>query len=179
MARAPLEEPEGLLYKAELLTVEEERNVLKVLETLHFDPIVMHGVEARRTARHFGLDYDYEARTPKEGEPMPDWLVALRERVAEFHPGEYVEALVQRYPAGSTIGWHRDAPAFGDVVGLSLLGSARLRFQRGKGDARRVWEVLAEPRSCYVLSGPARRSWQHSIPPTKELRYSITFRTLR
>jgi alkylated DNA repair dioxygenase AlkB len=179
MARAPLEEPEGLLYKPELLTVEEERNVLAVLDTLRFDPIVMHGVEARRTARHFGLDYDYEARTPKAGEPMPEWLLALRDRVASFHPGDYVEALVQRYPAGSTIGWHRDAPAFGDVVGVSLLGSARLRFQRGTGDARRVWEVLAEPRSCYVLSGAARRSWQHSIPPTKELRYSITFRTLK
>src|SRR3954469_6292162 len=69
MARAPLEEPEGFLYKPELLTVEEERNVLDVVETLRFDPIVMHGVEARRTARHFGLDYDYKARTPQEGEP--------------------------------------------------------------------------------------------------------------
>jgi DNA oxidative demethylase len=86
---------------------------------------------------------------------------------------------VQRYPAGATIGWHRDAPAFGTVVGISLGGSSRLRFQRGKGDARRVWEVLLAPRSGYVLSGPARTSWQHSIPPTKELRYSITFRTLR
>ena len=179
MARAQLEEPEGLLYQPEFLTVDEERNVLDVLRDLRFDPIVMHGVEARRVARHFGLDYDYETRTPKEGEPMPDWLVSLRERVAAFHPGEYIEALVQRYPAGSTIGWHRDAPAFGDVVGLSLLGRARLRFQRGKGDDRRVWEILAEPRSSYVLSGPARRSWQHSIPATKEARYSITFRTLR
>lgn len=179
MARAPLEEPEGLRYQPELLTVEEERNVLDILRDLRFDPIVMHGVGARRVARHFGLDYDYGTRTPKAGQPMPDWLVALSARVAAFHPGEYVEALVQCYPAGSTIGWHRDAPAFGDVVGLSLLGSARLRFQRGKGDERRVWEILAEPRSCYVLSGAARRSWQHSIPPTKKLRYSITFRTLR
>jgi alkylated DNA repair dioxygenase AlkB len=179
MARAPLEEPEGLVYKPELLTLDEERNVLAVLEELRFDPIVMHGVEARRTARHFGLDYDYESRTPMEGEPMPDWLLAVRDRVAELHPGDYAEALVQRYPPGSTIGWHRDAPAFGDVVGLSLLGTARLRFQRGKGEARRIWELVAEPRSGYVLSGPARTSWQHSIPPTKELRYSITFRTLR
>src|SRR3954452_707787 len=182
MARAPLEEPEGLVYKSELLTVEEERNVLEVLESLRFEPIVMHGVEARRTARHFGLDYDYEARTPQQGEPIPDWIDPLRERVASFAGGtaqDYVEVLVQRYPPGSTIGWHRDAPAFGDVVGLSLLGSARLRFQRGKEDARRVWEVVCEPRSGYVLSGPARTSWQHSIPATKELRYSITFRTLR
>jgi alkylated DNA repair dioxygenase AlkB len=89
------------------------------------------------------------------------------------------EILVQRYPPGSTIGWHRDAPAFGTVIGVSLASACRLRFQRGKGDARRVWEILLEPRSGYVLAGKARTSWQHSIPPTKELRYSITFRTLR
>jgi DNA oxidative demethylase len=179
VARAPSEEPEGLVYRPELLTVEDEEKLLAILRDLHFDPIVLHGVAARRVARHYGLGYDYAMRTPREGEPMPDWLVELRERVAAFHPGEYVEALVQRYPEGSTIGWHRDAPAFGDVVGVSLGGAARLRFQRGKGDARRVWEVLAERRSVYVLSGPSRTSWQHSIPPTKEERYSITFRTLR
>jgi alkylated DNA repair dioxygenase AlkB len=179
MARAPHEEPAGLIYRPELLTLGEERKLLETLGGLRFDPIVMHGVAARRVARHYGLGYDYATRTPREGEPMPDWLLALRDRVAGFHRGDYVEALVQRYPEGSTIGWHRDAPAFGDVVGVSLGGSARLRFQRGKGEARRVWEVLCEPRSVYVLSGEARRSWQHSIPPTKEERYSITFRTLR
>jgi alkylated DNA repair dioxygenase AlkB len=106
----------------------------------------------------------------------------VRHRAAELAdeaPAALVEALVQRYPAGATIGWHRDAPAFGTVIGVSLAGAARLRFQRGTGERRRVWEVPLEPRSGYVLAGQARRSWQHSIPATKELRYSITFRTLR
>jgi DNA oxidative demethylase len=182
VARAPSEEPEGLVYRPELLTVEEEADLLEVLESLRFDPIVMHGQQAKRTARHFGLDYDYEARTPKPGEAVPDWIRPVRRRAAELaghDPEELVEILVQRYPPGSTIGWHRDAPAFGTVVGVSLGGESRLRFQRGKGEDRRVWEVLLEPRSGYVLAGKARTSWQHSIPPTKELRYSITFRTLR
>jgi DNA oxidative demethylase len=182
VARAPSEEPEGLIYRPDLLTVDEEVDVLDVLGSLRFDPIVMHGQAAKRTARHFGLDYDYEARTPTPGEPVPDWILPVRERAAELaghDPDELVEVLVQRYPPGSTIGWHRDAPAFGTVVGVSLGGASRLRFQRGKGDDRRVWEVLLEPRSGYVLAGKARTSWQHSIPPTKELRYSITFRTLR
>jgi DNA oxidative demethylase len=182
VARAPSEEPEGLVYRPELLTVDEEADVLGVLEGLRFDPIVMHGQPAKRTARHFGLDYDYEARTPMPGEPVPDWLVPVRARAAQLaghEPEELVEILVQRYPPGSTIGWHRDAPAFGTVVGVSLGGHSRLRFQRGKGEDRRIWEVLLEPRSGYVLAGKARTSWQHSIPPTKELRYSVTFRTLR
>ena len=182
MAKAPSEEPEGLVYRPELITMDEEAALLDVLESLRFDPIVIHGQAARRTARHFGLGYDYEARTPQPGEPVPDWILPVRTRAAELaghEPEELVEVLVQRYPPGSTIGWHRDAPAFGTVVGISLGGASRLRFQRGKGDARRVWEVLLEPRSGYVLAGKARTSWQHSIPPTKELRYSITFRTLR
>jgi DNA oxidative demethylase len=182
VARAPSEEPQGLVYEPELLSVEGEAGLLERFESLRFDPIVLHGRAARRSGRHFGLDYDYEARTPQPGEAVPDWLLPVRERAAALaghEPDELVEILVQRYPEGSTIGWHRDAPAFGTVVGVSLGGTSRLRFQRGKRENRRVWEIQLEPRSGYVLSDEARRSWEHSIPPTKELRYSITFRTLR
>jgi alkylated DNA repair dioxygenase AlkB len=171
-----------LILRPELLTVEEEVALLERLGGLRFDPIVMHGREARRTARHYGLSYDYESRSPQPGEPIPDWILPVRERAAELAgeaPEALVEVLVQRYPEGSTIGWHRDAPAFATVIGVSLGGTCRLRFQRGKRENRRVWEVTLEPRSGYVLAGEARRSWEHSIPPTKELRYSITFRTLR
>jgi alkylated DNA repair protein (DNA oxidative demethylase) len=176
------ERPEGLVYEPEVVTVEEEAGLLCELASLRFDPIVLHGREARRTARHFGLGYDYEARTPEPGDPLPDWLLPIRARAGELAsvaPDELVETLVQRYPPGSTIGWHRDAPAFGIVVGISSGGSCRLRFQRRRGEERRVWEVVLEPRSGYVLAGKARTSWQHSIAPTKELRYSLTFRTIR
>lgn len=182
MASAPREEPQGLVYRHELISVAEERELLDRLTSLRYDPIVLHRRAARRTARHFGLDYDYGARAPRPGEPIPHWLLMPRERAAELarvEPDELVEVLVQRYPIGSTIGWHRDAPAFDVVAGISLAGSARLRFQRGTGEARRVWEVPLEPRSGYVLAGDARSAWQHSIPPAKEIRYSITFRTLR
>jgi alkylated DNA repair protein (DNA oxidative demethylase) len=182
VSRSPSEQPEGLVLRPELLTLDEEAELLDRLADLRFDPIVMHGQAARRTARHYGLGYDYESRAPQPGEPIPDWVLPVRRRAADLageNPEELVEVLVQRYPVGATIGWHRDAPAFGTVIGVSLGGTSRMRFQRGTGERRRVWEVLLEPRSGYVLSGEARRSWQHSIPPTKELRYSITFRTLR
>ncbi len=182
MPRSPSEAPEGLVLRPELLSVAEEAELLGRLEALRFDPIVMHGQAARRTARHYGLGYDYESRTPRPGDPVPEWLLPARERAAELAgeaPEALVEVLVQRYPPAATIGWHRDAPAFGTVIGLSLGGTCRLRFQRGTGERRRVWEERLEPRSGYVLAGEARWSWQHSIPPTKELRHSITFRTLR
>jgi DNA oxidative demethylase len=142
----------------------------------------MHGQVARRTAKHYGLSYDYDSAASRAGEPMPDWLLRLRSRAAELadvEPGELVEALVQHYPPGAPIGWHRDSPQFGIVAGISLAAAARMRFQRGKGEKREVAEVLLEPGSAYVLAGKARTSWQHSIPPVKEDRYSITFRTLR
>lgn len=180
--RAPLEEPQGLRLEPELISPSEESRLVDRFTTLRWDPIVIRGQAARRTARHFGLGYDYEAREPRPGEPIPTWLDSARQAaggLAGVAPDELVEALVQRYPPGSTIGWHRDAPAFGIVVGISLLGRARLRLQRGRAERRRTWEIQLEPRSGYVLAGEARRSWEHSIPATKELRYSITFRTLR
>ena len=182
MARAPSEEPQGLTLRDELLTPGEEADLCALLADLRFDPIVMHGQAARRTARHYGLGYDYATRTPQPGEPVPDWLLPVRERAAQLageDPEALVEVLVQHYPPGATIGWHRDAPAFETVIGVSLAGACRMRFQRGTGERRRVWELRLEPRSGYVLAGEARWSWQHSIPRTDEQRYSITFRTLR
>jgi alkylated DNA repair protein (DNA oxidative demethylase) len=154
-----------------------------VLEAMEFHTITMHGRTARRTVRHFGLDYGYESWQLVPTDPLPSdlrWLQARAASLAGLDPEEFAQILVSRYPPGSTIGWHRDAPMFGaKVVGVSLAAACRMRLQRGKGDARQVAEVTLEPRSAYVLSGAARFAWQHSIPPTKALRYSITFRTLK
>jgi alkylated DNA repair protein (DNA oxidative demethylase) len=175
--------PAGLVYEPALLSEEEERRLLDRFATLRFDEIRMHGVVAKRTAKHYGLDYDYERRGVIEAaEPVPDWILPLRVKaaaLAELDPEELVEVLVQRYPEGAQIGWHRDAPAFGAVVGVSLLAPARMRFRRDKGGVRRTFELELPPRSGYVLAGEARTAWQHHVPPTKSLRYSITFRTLR
>jgi alkylated DNA repair dioxygenase AlkB len=180
-SRAAAEEPAGLVYRPGLVTADEEAALLGELAELRFDPVVLHGRAARRTARHFGYAYDYSARTATPGEPPPAWVLPARGRAAALAgvaPEELAQVLVLRYPPGATIGWHRDAAAFGTVVGISLAAPCRLRFQRGTGPARCVWEVLLEPRSGYVLAGAARTSWEHSIPATKALRYSITFRTL-
>lgn len=171
------------MYRPDLLSEAEERALLDAIERLDFDEIRMHGVVAKRTARHFGVDYDYERRSiVTEVGAVPPWLLPLRERAAELAgvgAEELVEALVQRYPEGAQIGWHRDAPMFGAVVGVSLLGAARMRFRRDAGGERRTFELELEPRSGYVLAGEARTAWQHHVPPAKELRYSVTFRTLR
>jgi len=183
MARAPGEKPTGLLYRPGLVTPEVESDLLAFLDRLEFRELVMHGQTARRTVRHFGFDYEYGSRGIRRGEPLPAELEEVRARCAGLagHASEELaQALVTRYPPGAGIGWHRDAPQFGEqITGLSLGSACRMRFQRGMGNERRVYELPLEPRSAYVMGGEARSSWQHSIPATKALRYSITFRTLR
>jgi alkylated DNA repair protein (DNA oxidative demethylase) len=171
------------MYRLNFLSRGEESDLLAAIEELDFQEIRMRGQTARRTARHFGFDYDYERYGRLvPGDPLPGWLTSLRDRcahLADLPPDALAQALVQRYPPGATIGWHRDAPMFGTVVGVSLLSACRMRFQRGRGDERRTFELQLEPRSAYVLAGASRYEWQHSIPPTKGLRYSVTLRTLR
>ncbi len=177
------EAPRGLVFDATFLDDEAERKLLSKLEALDYQEIVLHGVAARRAARHYGVSYDYERRVSlAEAEPLPTWLEPLRARcatLAEVEPDALVETLVQRYPLGATIGWHRDAPPFGVVVGVSLGSTARLRLRRGAVGRWTTWELELPARSAYVLAGEARTCWQHSIPPVTGVRYSITFRSLR
>jgi alkylated DNA repair dioxygenase AlkB len=181
--QADEELPEGLVYRPDLLSRDEERDLLPHVEALDFRPVVMRGRTARRTVRMFGLDYDYEHGELVPADPLPEGLEWLRERCArviERDPADLVQILVSRYPEGAGIGWHRDAPMFGSrIAGVSLLSPTRMRFQRTVQGERSVAALELAPRSAYVLSGRARWSWQHSIPATRALRYSITFRTLR
>ena len=155
--------PSGLVYRPDFLTPDEEGVLLELLDATELEPIVMRGVTARRTGSRFTGDF-------------PSWLEPLRERgarLADVDPDELVMALVQRYPPGAPIGWHRDSAGYGIVVGISLGADARMRFRRDDDKT----EILLERRSAYVLAGEARWKWEHHVPPVKELRYSITFRT--
>jgi DNA oxidative demethylase len=129
------------------------------------------------------MSYDYDRRLAVPGaDPIPDWLLPYRDRAGELagvRGDELVQVLVQRYPVGAPIGWHRDSPSYELVAGISLAAPARMRFRRGPRAEREQRELLLEPRSAYVLSGEARWSWEHHVPPAKELRYSITLRSLR
>jgi alkylated DNA repair dioxygenase AlkB len=180
----PIEEDvDGLVYVEDFVAEEEERELLAFLDRLEFREVTMRGQTARRTVRHFGLDYDYEHGALVPTDPLPAELGALRDRCArlmEREPADLVQILVSRYPEGAGIGWHRDAPMFGSkIAGVSLGAPCRMRFQRTVGGMRRVAALELAPRSAYLLSGKARWSWQHSIPATRALRHSITFRTLK
>ena len=173
--------PDGLIYMPEFVSDDEERALISLSETLPFHEVRMRGQVARRTVIHFGWDYDYEGWSVHPTDPPPTPLRALADRCAAaavIAPEALEQFLVARYPPGATIGWHRDAPMFGTpVIGVSLGSACTMRFRRKAGETS--FPHLLEPRSLYILSGPARSQWHHSIPPTKSLRYSITMRTLR
>jgi alkylated DNA repair dioxygenase AlkB len=173
--------PAGFTYEAAIIDGEAERALLEHVQTLPFGDVVMRGVTARRRVVQFGWRYSFDARALTEGPAIPDYLLDLQRIagcLAGIDPADLSEVLVTEYAPGATIGWHRDAPPFGIVVGVSLLSACRFRLRRTAGAVERA-EIELAPRSAYVLDGTARSEWQHSIPPTKALRYSITFRTLR
>lgn len=174
--------PEGLIYVPGFVTEAEERDVLAVLATFELRPYVLHDTPSRRLVRSFGLTLVAGADDAVPAAPIPAGLEWLRNRCAglmEREPGELADLLVTRYPPGAGIGWHRDAPQFGEVSGVSLLTACRMRFRRGRPRAWETAELTLESRSAYLLSGPARAQWQHHIPPVMQERWSMTFRTLR
>lgn len=174
--------PEGFIYKEAILSAAEEQSALETVRRLEFGEVRMHGVVARRRIAHFGLRYAFSSHHLSPAAAIPAELDFIRDRAAEFTgiaPQEFQEILVTEYSPGAGIGWHRDAPPFGIIAGVSLATACRLKFRRGNAGQRQYASVELAPRSAYLLTGAARNEWEHSIPPISETRYSITFRTLK
>ncbi len=171
----------GLGQAEELITPAEEQALVAAIDAEPLAPYRYHGWEGRRLNAAYGWRYDYDDASFVPAEPIPDWLLPLRERAARFagiEPDALVQALLIRYDPGAGIGWHRDRPVFGHVLGLSLGAPAVMRFRRRRpGGFDRVSVPLA-PRALYHLAGAARHEWEHSIAPMAAARRSITFRSL-
>ena len=182
MLTEPGKLPDGFILVRDFLSPAEEAGLIPVLAALRFGEVRMHGVVAKRRVAQFGWHYAFESFRLTPAPPLPAQLEPIRRRAAEFagvSADEFSETLVTEYPPGAGIGWHRDAPPFGIVAGISLAAESRMRFQRGSGADRVTAAVILPRRSLYLLTGPARSEWQHTLPPVRELRYSITFRTLK
>ncbi len=178
---APQELPDGFRYLTDLLSAEEETALARELGMLPFKPYDFHGYQANRQVVAFGYRYDHTRRAVMEAPPVPGFLEPLRARIAEAFDrpsSAFQQAMINEYRPGAGIGWHRDKPQFAEVVGVSLLAPCTLRFRLKSGEAWSRASLRLEPRSAYLLSGPSRTRWEHSIPALGRHRYSITFRTL-
>jgi len=174
----------GLVYRPDFVTRDEESRLVEVVRALPLAEARYREFTARRRTVSFGGSYDFSEHELKTAAPIPESLHWIRARIAGLigvDEATLRHALVAEYAPGTPLGWHRDVPEFESVGGLSLLGRARMRmrpYPHRKGD-RTSFRIDLEPRSAYVLQGPVRWNWQHAISPTRELRYSLTFRTLR
>jgi len=171
--------PEGFKYEAEVISADEEQQLVREIEKLPFKDFEFHGFTGKRRVVSFGWRYDFNDRELQKADDMPLFLLPLRQRAtafAELSPASLQHVLVTEYRPGAAIGWHRDKAVFDEVVGISLISSCRFRFRRKHAGKWQRAALILEPRSGYILAGPARTEWEHSIPPIDRLRYSITFR---
>ena len=174
--------PQGFVYRPALISADEEAELAARFGELEFRAFEFHGYFGKRRVVSYGLRYDFADSKMHQAEEIPGFLRPLRDRAASLAgiaPARFEHALVTEYTPGAAIGWHKDRPVFGDVVGISLLSACRMRFRRLLPGRR--WERIATtlaPRSGYLFRGPVRSAWEHSIPPAERLRYSVTFRTV-
>lgn len=174
--------PEGFRYQPDVITADDENALVERIQLLPLKEFEFHGYTGKRRVVSFGWRYDFTDRVLHRTDDIPDFLLSLREVGASFAgvpASDLQHVLVTEYGAGASIGWHRDKAVFGDVIGVSLLSSCVFRLRRKSGDSWERASITAAPRSAYLLRGPSRTEWEHSIPAVDSLRYSITFRNFR
>jgi alkylated DNA repair dioxygenase AlkB len=151
------------------------------IRDLPFKDFEFHGYVGKRRTLSFGWSYDFSRERLEPAEDLPAFLLPLRAAAAAFAgipAAQLKQALVSDYGVNAGIGWHRDKAVFGDVIGISLLSACPFRLRKKSGGKWQRVTVKAEPRSAYLLRGPARTDWEHSISPVAERRFSVTFRTM-
>jgi alkylated DNA repair dioxygenase AlkB len=180
--------PDGFLYRKNFISEAEEQELIREIQKVHLEPFKYYQFTGKRRTASFGWQYEFGASEITAAPEMPPFLLPLRVRagkVFNIDPNSLVQTSIIEYSTGSPIGWHRDIPQFGVVVGISLGAACRMKFRKysrvrsKKIDRNEVLSIELQPCSIYLMSGAARESWQHSIPPVKQLRYAIMMRTLR
>lgn len=177
--------PPGFSYFPGFISVEEEKELIREIEKTSLHPLIFQGYEAKRKVESFGYDWDFQHRKLSKGKPIPDGFIHLIKKVAShlsLKEENIGEMLLTEYPVGSVINWHRDAPPFDIILGISLNSDCKFRFRpydKAKQHRKNLLAIPLERRSLYKMSGESRTEWEHSIPAVKEIRYSITLRTMK
>lgn len=177
--------PAGFNYYPDFLSTTEEDDLIKEITAIELHEFNFQGFTAKRRVASFGYDYSFDKRALSKGKDIPITFHSLITKVSKhtrIPAEEFAELLVTQYPVGSVINWHRDAPPFDVIAGISLLADCTFRLRpqdKLKQNRNAIITVPVKRRSLYVIEGIARSEWQHSISPVKNMRYSITLRTLR
>ena len=177
--------PDGFSYSENFITLEEEDELIREIAEIELHGLLFQGFEAKRKVASFGYDWSFEKRALSKGKDIPPVFDSLLNKVAAKlykAKDDFAELLVTEYPVGSVINWHRDAPPFDIIAGISLQSDCIFRLrphEKIKQNRKSIISLPVKRRSLYIMEGIARTEWQHSIAPVKEVRYSITLRTLK
>ncbi len=179
--------PDGFIYHHNFLSGAQEQELIREIEKLELTPFQYYQFTGKRRTVSFGWAYEFGKKDIAPAPEIPAFLLPVRTRAEDLfgiEPNSLAHASIIEYPTGAPIGWHRDIPHFGVVVGISLGAACRMRFRkyeraRSKTSKREILSIELQPRSVYLMSGASREIWQHSIPPVKELRYAIMMRTVK
>lgn len=123
----------GLSVTEDFISFAEEETLIANIDKVALSPFQFQGWLGKRLTASFGWRYDFDNRQFGPWDPIPDWLLPLRNRATAFAglaADDLVQALLIRYDPGAGIGWHRDRPVFEHVVGISLGSSAPMRFRK-------------------------------------------------
>jgi alkylated DNA repair protein (DNA oxidative demethylase) len=170
----------GLDKRESFLSAAEEAMLIARIDQQPLSPFRFQGWLGKRLTISFGWSYDFDRGSFDRAAPVPDWLLPIKRRAADFAglcDDALAQALLIRYDPGAGIGWHRDRPVFEHVVGISLGESATMRFRRRREGGFDRASAPLSPRSIYHLSGEARHDWEHSIAELDRTRWSVTFRS--
>jgi alkylated DNA repair dioxygenase AlkB len=176
---------EGFSYQEDFISADEERDLLEQIALQPLTESRYRQWTAKRRTVSYGGQYDFTHHQLEPADPIPGFLLPVCARLAAWAglaASDFTQAGIAEYRPGTQLGWHRDVPDFEVIAGVSLKGMARMRFRPYPppvGRARDSYSIDLQPRSAYIIRDVARWKWQHAISATKELRYSITFRTQR
>ncbi len=177
--------PEGFEYYPGFLSEQEEAELLEFISGIELHTFIFQGYTAKRKVASFGFNYSFDSRKLSMGNEIPKEFFPVIDKVSRItgvSSEAFEEILVTEYKEDSVINWHRDAPPFGIIAGISLLSDCRFRFRpadKAKQGRKAIMNYPVQRRSLYLIKGSARSEWQHSIAPVKNKRYSLTLRTLK
>jgi alkylated DNA repair dioxygenase AlkB len=177
--------PEGFTYYPSFISEAEELQLLAIIESMELQPMQFHEYTAKRNVKSFGRGWSFTEQQLKQGEPIPQAFDFLLEKIAAqlaIDKQSIAQFLVTEYPVGALINWHRDAPPFETIAGISLLTDCIFKLRPHEKERQTRSNTISlnvQRRSLYTMQGPAKNEWQHSTLAGKKVRYSLTCRTLK
>ena len=155
----------GLSYHEEFIPAELERAL-----AVHADAHAWDMTWKRRVQQY---GFSYGAGQRESLGPLPDLFTQVGSRLVErgIFTAAPNQVIVNEYLPGQGIAAHTDY--FPDVsrtvASLSLLSPIVMDFI---GPEEQKFSYLLEPRSLFVLTGPARAVWKHGIAPRKKDKFA-------